>query len=41
MDAVVEGLEGSQDLNDTIEPAKIQEAEARYSRFGQCELKHI
>ena len=41
VDAVVEGPQGSQDLNDTSEPAKIQEAEARYSTFGQCELKHI
>ena len=39
--AVVEELGRSQDLNDTSEPAKIQEAEARYSTFGQCELKHI
>ena len=39
--AVVEGPQGSQDLNDTSEPAKIQEAEARYSTFGQSELKHI
>jgi len=34
VDEVVEGLEGSQDLNDTSEPTKIQEAEARYSMFG-------
>ena len=39
--AVVEGPEGSKDLNDTSEPTKIQESEARYSTFGQCELKHI
>ena len=38
---MVEGLEGSQDLNDTSEPTKIQEAEARNSTFGQCELNHI